>query len=83
MLVSRASALGSLPRKRPRACPQVPTRASDAPVKSSHMVKSPVFSIVACPTMAAGTEHFYRKTSINSQTLSPFSSLSKVIIRQE
>ena len=72
MLFSQASALGSLPNKHPRACPQVPAHASDAPVKSCHIAKSQVISIVMCPTMAAGTEHFYRKTSINPPTLSPF-----------
>ena len=58
MLFSQANGLGSLPSKRPRACPQVPTRASDAPVKSSHIAKSQVFSVVVCSTMAAETEHF-------------------------
>ena len=56
MLFSQANGLGSLPSKRPRACPQVPTHASDSPVKSSHIAKAQVFSIVVCPTMAAGTE---------------------------
>ena len=37
MLFSQANGLGSLPSKRPRACPQVPTHASDTPVKTSHI----------------------------------------------